>query len=250
MLAMIAMQSYTWLSIAASAILLLVIGLAAALWSTRQALADAQLEMNRAVALSEAQGAIANQNMRAAAKDLHESVGQFLSLAQLMARSAYAVNPDPRMKSCEESLDHAIPELQLTVSALRSGLGHEMTLGEVLALDADRLVRVARVKASLKEIGLPPTLSADERVMLYHGCQSLMAMALQRQGTEKLTITLDASGPLRLSFHLVGPGPEPGSHHETALLDTLNKRLNLFGYAVLPDPDDRQSGWMIRALET
>lgn len=250
MLAMITMQSYTWLSIAASAILLLVIGLAAALWSTRQALADAQLEMNRAIALSEAQGAIASQNMRAAAKDLHESVGQTLILAQLMARSAYAMNPDPRIKSCEESLDHAIPELQLTVRALRSGLGHEMTLGEVLALDTDRIVRVQRVQASLKEVGLPPTLSADERIVLYHGCQSLMGMALQRPGTEKLTITMDASGPLRLSFHLVGPGPEPGSRHEPALLDRLNERCNLFGYAVHPDPADPRSGWMISALET
>ncbi|MBK9146685.1 MAG: hypothetical protein IPM12_02560 [Flavobacteriales bacterium] len=250
MIAVIALQSYTWLSIAASAILLLVIGLTAALWSTRQALADAQLEMNRAIALSEAQGAIASQNMRAAAKALHEIVGQSLSLAQLMARSAYAMNPDPRIKSCEESLDHAIPELQLTVRALRSGLGHEMTLGEVLALDADRLVRLERVQASMKEIGLPPTLSADERVVLYHCCQSLMGMALHRPGAEKLTITLDASGPLRLSFHLGGTGPEPGSHHEPALLDTLNKRCNLFGYTVLPDPDDQQSGWMIRALET
>ncbi|MBK6341505.1 MAG: hypothetical protein IPF41_02660 [Flavobacteriales bacterium] len=239
MIAALTLQSYRWLA----GLILAALAFLCAWLNARSASASARSEGKRLQALLDATGKTARQEMREAAKDLHESVGQLLSAAQLSLRGALAASPDDRLQATTEVIDRAIAELRTTIVALRTGLGSDLPLSEQLALDADRLRRVSRIRATLKELGLPPTLSEDERVILYNSCQQLISQALQRARTAQLDITVDAQGPLLLRVESDGQSAEADALRETEALGVVSRRCRLIGYTARQDSNG--TAWIL-----
>ncbi|MBK8225935.1 MAG: hypothetical protein IPK70_02015 [Flavobacteriales bacterium] len=247
MLAVLTLQSYSWLAVLITGLTLAALALLCALLNARSASASARSEGMRLQALLDATGETARQEMREAAKDLHESVGQLLSAAQLKLRGALDASPDDRLQATTEVIDQAIAELRTTTVALRAGLGSDLPLSERIALDADRLRRVSRIGVTLKELGLPPTLSEDERVILYNSCQQLISLALKRARTAQLDITVDAEGPLQLRVESDGQSTDAEALREAEALHAVSRRCGVIGFTARMDSNG--TAWILTPKE-
>lgn len=248
MLTALALQNYGWLAALVAFLTVAALALLGALINARAALATARRDTERLNGLCDAMADTARKDMQKAAKDLHESVGQLLSAAQLTTRRVHDMRPDPLLENAINTMDQGISELRSTINALRNGLSSDLPLGEALALDAERLRRVSRVNAELVERGLPPTMSNDERIILYHGCQQLIGLALARTGTAQLKIAVDAQGPLLLRITANGNASSADSLREADALAALNERCRLIGYATLAEPDSNGASWLIKPM--
>ncbi|HRD54006.1 MAG TPA: histidine kinase [Flavobacteriales bacterium] len=248
MLTALALQNYGWLAALVALLTVAALALLLALMNARSALAAARHDADRLNGCCDALADTARKDMQKAAKDLHESVGQLLSAAQLTTRRMHDMRPDPLLENAINTMDQSISELRSTINALRNGLSSDLPLGEALALDAERLRRVSRVQAELVERGLPPTMSNGERIILYHGCQQLIGLALARTGTAQLKIAIDAQGPLLLHIAANGHAAPADNLREADALAALNERCRLIGYAALAEPHSSGTSWLIKPI--
>lgn len=248
MLTALALQNYGWLAALVAFLTVAALALLCALINARSALAAARNDAARLNGLCDALADTARKDMQKAAKDLHESVGQLLSAAQISARRVQDLRPDPLLENAINATDMGIAELRCTINALRSGLSTDLPLGEALSHDADRLRRVSRINAELVEQGLPPTLSIDERIILYHGCQQLIGLAIARAGTGQISIMVDAQGPLLLRIAANGRASAADNLREADVCATLNTRCGLIGYAAQAESVASGFAWVIKPL--
>jgi two-component system NarL family sensor kinase len=170
------------------------------------------------------------QTMHHVGMELHDNVGQLLSVAQAGLRMAVEESQPHRIPAAQEALAMAMEELRGLSRGLRSDHWSNRTLAEAMVDEAARLERVVRVGAKVKVEGEPRELDADTSTILYRIFQEVVNNALKHSRADAIAISLHYGPPLTLQVADRGEGFDQGTTKPNGGFHTLRHRCELINF--------------------
>jgi len=195
----------------------------------RAELAELHLAHEREVRAAEREAT--EQTLREVGRELHDNVGQLLSVVSMGLSSAIeAGESDPRLGDTREVLNRGIDEVRRLGRDLNSDLWQQRSLADAISAEAERIERVVRVKAHVLVKGELPVLSADRNTILFRIFQEVVNNALKHSGADTITITLQAAPRFALIITDNGKGFDPARTKANGGLVNIRKRCALIAF--------------------
>lgn len=170
------------------------------------------------------------QTMHHVGMELHDNVGQLLTVAQMGLKTANEEG-DPRLiQSASESLDLAMIELRSLARGLRSDHWSNRTFAEAIVDEAARIERVVRVRAKVEVDGAPRELDADTSTILYRIFQEVVNNALKHSRADSISIRVHYGPPFTLVVADLGEGFDQETTKANGGLHTLRHRCALINF--------------------
>jgi signal transduction histidine kinase len=194
----------------------------------RAALAEADLRREQEVMLAEREAT--RHTLHDMARELHDNVGQLLTVAQLGVDHVLADGAtDTRLVAARDTLEHGIGELRRLGRDLNTDLWQQRSLVDAISAEADRIERVARVRVHVEVQGTPPVLPPDHTTILFRVLQEVVNNALKHSRADTLTITLAAGPPWSLTLSDNGRGFDATTTAGHGGLVNIRRRCALIG---------------------
>jgi two-component system NarL family sensor kinase len=184
--------------------------------------------------LLRAQVEIQNQTLRQVGEDLHDDVGQLLTVARIELNSLDA--PPAAVDRANEALQVAIQAIRSMSKTLDSEALSTFSLQESLNLELDRIRRTGRFVVHFTVTGTPRPLPQNGQVVLFRMMQEVLNNAMKHSGGTRLEVSLTyTSGALRAQLVDNGQGFDQQAAEQRALthsgsgLRHLRRRCELLG---------------------
>lgn len=190
----------------------------------------AELHLLREQEVVKAEREAIQHTLREVGRELHDNVGQLLSVAQMGVHGAVAMDPSPQLQAVNEALGQGIAEVRRLAHSLDSDLWQHRSLKDAIGAEAERLERVGRVKAQLLVIGEPPAQESAVKTILFRTFQEIIANAVKHSGADTIRITLQAGPGLSLSVSDNGRGFDPHGITANGGFTHIRKRCALIDY--------------------
>lgn len=195
----------------------------------RAELAEVHLAHEREVRAAEREAT--EQTLREVGRELHDNVGQLLSVASMGLSSAIeSTASGPRLAATRDALNRGIEEVRRLGRDLNSDLWQQRSLADAISAEAQRIERVLRVKAHVLVKGELPEFSPDRSTILFRIFQETVNNALKHSGADTLTITLQAAPRFKLIVSDNGKGFDPERTNANGGLVNIRKRCALIGF--------------------
>ncbi len=194
----------------------------------RAALAEADLRRDQEVMLAEREAT--QHTLTDMARELHDNVGQLLTMAQIGLDNALNEgSTDSRLVASRDALERGIHEIRRLGRGLNTDLWQQRSLIDAISAEAERLERVGRVHAMVQVIGDPPELPPDHSTILFRVFQVVLNNALKHSGADRITITLSGGQAWSLVVADNGRGFDTASTSGNGGLTNIRRRCALIG---------------------
>lgn len=192
-------------------------------------LAELQQQQERAV--MEAEREATQHALRDIGSELHDNVGQLLSVAQLGLNTLLDEGlADLRLTDARDAVEQGAEEVRRLGHDLNAELWKHRSLVDAISAEAERLERVARVKVRLQVDGGATVLEPANSIVLYRVFQVIITNALKHSGADEIDITLVTAPRFKITVVDNGKGFDPQQVKAHAGLANLYKRCALIGY--------------------
>ncbi len=197
----------------------------------RAQLAELQLERDRAV--MDAEREAIRQTLLEVGRDLHDNVGQLLTVVQLGLNTAIdAGSSGARLSASRDMLEQGIEEVRRLGRSLNMDQWEDRSLVDAIQNEAVRLERVGHVKAHVLLHSDPPELPADSKTILFRVFQEIISNALRHGGADAIHIEIDGAS---IAVSDNGCGFDPDRTERKSGLGNIRKRCALIGFQALCD---------------
>lgn len=212
----------------------------------------ADLELKRHQEVMQAEREATRQTLREVGRELHDNVGQLLTVVQLGLNTVLdGDGPDPRLNTTRDVLEQGIDEVRRLGRTLNTDLWAERSLAEAIQAEAVRLERVSHVKAHVLLNGDVPELPPDSKTILFRVFQEIIANALRHGGADMIEIELRGGEHFQLSVADNGRGFDPGSIKQESGMLNIRRRCALIGFeAACTSSIGNGCHWKIRSAIT
>ena len=165
-------------------------------------------------------------------RELHDNVGQLLTVSLIGLRNALEGANDPRkLTAVREALEAGIEQVRNMAHSMSPAIWQNRTLADALAAEAARLERVVRITASVRIEGATRNIPPDTATMLYRVFQETVNNVLKHSQADTIRITLRYGPPLALIVSDNGKGFDPDQTNGNGGLHTLRHRCALIGFS-------------------
>lgn len=191
----------------------------------------AELHLQRDAELRRAEREATEHTLTEVGRELHDNVGQLLTVAQLglLDHLADAAKAHPRVATGLEALDQAMEEVRRLGRSLNHDHWRHLRLAQALTVEATRLERLGKAKVLLRIDDHPVDPPPDVKTILFRAFQEVVANALRHSGARTLTIALEGIPPT-LRVHDDGRGFDPEAPRTGSGLTNIITRCRLIGY--------------------
>jgi signal transduction histidine kinase len=226
---MVVVVSMTLL-VLASALFIIMIGSANRRHRHRAELAE--LHLHRDQELRQVEREAMGHTMSEIGRELHDNVGQLLTVAQLGLRSNLdaATQQHMHIHTAMEALDLGMDEVRRLGRSLNQDHWQRRELIEALELEAVRLERLGKARVLLEINARPADPPADVKTILFRAFQEVISNALRHSGARSITITVDDQAGLALRISDNGRGCDPATVVQGSGLDNIRHRCRLINY--------------------
>jgi signal transduction histidine kinase len=194
----------------------------------RAALAEAELRRDQEVMLAEREAT--QHTLTDMARELHDNVGQLLTMAQLGLDGALNEGiTDTRLVASRDALERGIHEIRRLGRGLNTDLWQQRSLIDAISAEAERLERVGRVQATVQVLCDPPALPPDHNTILFRVFQEILNNALKHSGADRITITLTGGPAWSLMVGDNGRGFDTATTTGNGGLTNIRRRCALIG---------------------
>jgi signal transduction histidine kinase len=194
----------------------------------RAELAELHLQREKEVITAEREAT--RQTLREVGRELHDNVGQLLTVAQLGLNTALEEHADARLNASRDALDQGIEEVRRLGHSLDSELGPQRSFADAISHEAERIERVGRVNVHVQVKGMPPDLAPETRTILFRVFQEVMNNAMKHSRADTISVTMDAGPPPLLSISDNGRGFDLEATAGNGGLRNIRHRCMLIGY--------------------
>lgn len=195
----------------------------------RAELAELALRHEREVMQAEREAS--HQTLREMGRELHDNVGQLLTVVQMGMNSALQNGPtDPGLEAARDALDLSVEQVRRLGRTLNSELWQPGSLVDAITAEAERIERVGRVRTIVEVHGEPPEVTAHTGIMLYRLFQETIANALRHSGADTIRITLRTGPRFSLTVADNGRGFDPAGVAGKGGLANIPERCGLIGF--------------------
>jgi len=190
----------------------------------------AEAERTRKAEVADAHLEAVRQTLGDVGRELHDNIGQLITVAQMGVNSLLEEAPDARLTGVREVLDRSVDELRRLAHGLDADLWARRSLIDAIGAEAERIERVSRVRVHVVRTGKPVTLDADSSTILFRVFQEAMNNALKHSGADTLTIALNGDAPVTLSITDNGCGFDAAATTGNSGLAGMRHRCALIGF--------------------
>lgn len=139
--------------------------------------------------IAETQIEIREQTLRNISWELHDNIGQLLTLAKIQLQSATEENIDEVSKTITKSLT----ELRTLSKLINPEALNNIRLQDAIQLEIDRFNRLQFVKSSLEITGEPKALKQKSEIIIFRILQEFFANTIKHSKAMQLDVKLTYS---------------------------------------------------------
>ena len=174
---------------------------------TRHRAELAELHLQREQEVIRAEREATEQVLGEIGRELHDNVGQLLTLGQMGIASVIDDGAaDPRLQASMATIDEGIEEVRRLGRSLNSDTWQNRSLEDAISTEASRIERIAQVRVHLRRQGGTAVLKAEAKTILYRAFQEITSNALRHAKADRIDIDIDAGLPFRLVIKDNGRG--------------------------------------------
>jgi len=130
----------------------------------------AELELTRDREVMQAEREAQQQTLQAVGRELHDNLGQLLTVAQMGLDTVLEDQPDDRrIKEVMSTLEQSIEEVRRLGRSLNTDLWEDRSLAEAITAEAVRIERASIAQVRLLLVGEPAPMPADVKIIPGHG---------------------------------------------------------------------------------
>jgi two-component system, NarL family, sensor kinase len=151
---------------------------------------------------------IQEQTLRNISQEIHDNIGQMLSLAKLNLALAEE-NGDARISNSHQLVSKAIQDLRDLSKSLHTDYIAEMGLQRAIEREVEMISKTGIIVAKLEVKGQPRRLDSQKELILFRIVQESVTNVIKHAAASAITITVDYSLPyFLLNVHDNGKGIE------------------------------------------
>lgn len=211
-----------------------------------------EADLRREAEVMQAEREATEQTLNEMGRELHDSVGQLLTVAQLglLDRLDHGLQDDPSVATALGALGEGISEVRRLGRSLNSDLWQGRSLVEALEVELVRIQRLGLMEVRLDVRDDPADPRADKKTILFRTFQEVMNNALKHSGAR--TIVIGVSGRTLPTLRIMddGKGFDPAAVASGGGLMNIRRRCELIGYAARLDAGPgRGCTWTLKPAE-
>ncbi|WP_168207895.1 sensor histidine kinase [Spirosoma sp. KCTC 42546] len=145
--------------------------------------------------LFKAQLEVQEQTLHYVSEEIHDNIGQILSLVRLNLSTIkiLEVQNSPKIQSSKQLLDQAIEDLRSLSKRLNSNYVSQKTLSESLKLQVNYIEKTGAFLATFETSGEEPTISSDIKLIIFRIAQEAINNALKHSKATHITVVITYS---------------------------------------------------------
>lgn len=203
----------------------------------------AEMAMKHQQEVMQAEREATEMTLSAVGRELHDNVGQLLTVAQMGM-----LHPDipdtPAVNNSMEALEQSIEAVRGLGRSLNSDTWQNKTLYDALEDEGKRLERTGRAKVEVDLDKNAPDLKPDEKTILFRCCQEVLSNALRHSKANTISIKLVGSPKYSLTIADDGQGFDPDVSGNGSGLLNIKRRCAMIGFdAQLETAVDQGCRW-------
>ncbi|MEM9142663.1 MAG: ATP-binding protein [Bacteroidota bacterium] len=195
--------------------------------------------------LSETQIEIREETLRHISWELHDNIGQLVTLAKIQVQLHEDQNA--QLKEASNTIGRAIQELRALSKLINPEALKNLSLPEAVQMEMDRFNRMRFLEASLVVKGKPRPLGNKEEIIMFRILQEFFSNTTKHSKASSLGVQLVYSQrdlTIRAKDNGVGFLPEDGEHSGIGLTNMRN-RAKLIG-AQLEITSEKKQGTQLK----
>jgi two-component system, NarL family, sensor kinase len=191
----------------------------------------AELKLERDQEVNRAEREATRQALDDVGRELHDNVGQLLTMVQMALNLAVEGHHDgSRMETARDTLEQSIQEIRRLGHDLSTDLWQQRSFADALKAEAARLERVARLSVTVEFKGTPPEPPADDKFILYRVFQEIVQNTLKHSQASSMSIQLNGANGFELLVCDDGRGFDPENVRANAGLRNIQSRCAVIGF--------------------
>lgn len=190
----------------------------------------AELKLARDGEVNQAEREARQQTMRQIGLELHDNLGQLITVAQIAVEGVQLDRPDGRLEEALSTLEHTLEEVRFLGRSFNVDQWVQRSFPDALRAEVGRLERAGKKNVRLRQDGDWPELSPGEKTILFRICQELMTNALKHGGQSAIEVRLVGGPVTMVVVSDKGPGFDPGRAGVINGLSNVQHRCGLIGF--------------------
>jgi len=194
--------------------------------------------------LSETQIEIREETLRNISWELHDNIGQLMTLAKIQVQMV----PDKSesLEEASETIGKAIKELRVLSKLINPEALKNLSLEEALELEIERFNRLQFIEASLTVDGTPKALNPKEEVIIFRILQEFFSNTIKHSKASTLCVGIDyMDGNLTITADDNGIGFDENLDFAGIGIKNMKNRAHLIN-ADLQIESEKSRGTMLR----
>lgn len=191
----------------------------------------AELAVSHLEEVNQAEREATSQTMEQFGLELHDNVGQLLSVAKMgLSISLHQPESAPeRIEASIEALDKGIDELRRLGRSLNTESWNSRSLENAIEEEGRRIERIGLATVNIKRIGGDSNFDTNTKVLIFRTFQEITNNALRHSGGDTISIVLNNDAGFSMHISDNGEGFELEKIKRGAGLDNIIKRCNRIG---------------------
>jgi two-component system NarL family sensor kinase len=190
----------------------------------------AELNMARDRAVMQAEREARQQTMAQIGRDLHDDLGQLLTVVQIAVEHVHEDQPDSRLEEVLHTLEHGIEEVRLLGRSFNADMWVQRSFPDAVEAEVARMERAGVAKVRMQREGEWPDLAPGEKTILFRVYQELVNNALKHGRNSALDIRLIGGTNAVMIVSDNGPGFAPNALPLSNGLSNIQHRCELIGF--------------------
>ncbi|MFK5973048.1 MAG: histidine kinase [Flavobacteriaceae bacterium] len=198
--------------------------------------------------ISETQIEIREETLRNISWELHDNIGQLMTLAKIQLQMV----PDKseNLEEVSETIGKAIRELRVLSKLINPEALKNLSLNEAVGLEVERFNRLQFIDASLTVDGSPKPIDSKEEIIIFRILQEFFSNTIKHSKASTLCVGIDYdNGSFTITADDDGVGFEENSMYTGIGLKNMKNRARLIN-ANLTISSEKGRGTMLRLVYT
>ncbi|WP_026769202.1 sensor histidine kinase [Asinibacterium sp. OR53] len=151
-----------------------------------------EIQKEHEAAILQSQLEIQEQTFEAISQEIHDNVGQILSLAKVQLNIAESSLSDPKgvLAMAKESIGRAMTDLRDIAKSLSSDRVSQMDLVQAIRQETERINKTRFLVCTLEVTGETPVLGAARRLVVFRTVQEILNNILKHSGASQAIIAI------------------------------------------------------------
>lgn len=197
----------------------------------------AQMQVEYEKELRTVENEVQEQVLTNVARELHDNIGQLLTLIRLQLEQEKLDNDEiaHKLAPADNTLSETIDQVRMLSHSLNNDYLETQGLNYAIEKEVDRLSKLRKLKVHWHTDGVEPSFDKGKRIMIFRMLQEVINNTLKHSGAKNISIALQATGRFALEIKDDGRGFDKEQVLATGKgsgLTNLQKRAKLAGLSL------------------